>query len=61
MKKSVKNFIKSIFVGFGGISPGLSGSVMMILLGLYRDTIDAIASIFKNFCRKVLSLLPIVL
>ena len=61
MKKSVKNFIKSIFVGFGGISPGLSGSVMMILLGLYRDTIDAIASIFKDFWRKVLYLLPIVL
>ncbi len=61
MKKGLKNFIKSIFIGIGGIAPGLSGSVMMIIFGLYRETIDAIGTIFKNFKKKFFFLLPIVL
>jgi putative membrane protein len=61
MKRGFKNFFKSILVGGGGVSPGLSGSVMMIILGLYRNTIDAIATVFKDFKRKFLYLLPVVL
>ena len=57
----LKRFYKSIFVGIGGVSPGLSGSVMMILLGLYQETVDAIASIFKNFKKKFMTLLPVVM
>lgn len=61
MKGFFKKFFKSIFVGVGGVSPGLSGSVMMIILGLYRETVDAIASVFVNFKKKFMTLLPIVL
>ena|GEM_PF-1626934 len=53
-------FVKGIFVGIGGVAPGLSGSVMMISLGLYYPTIQAIATIHKNFKEKILFLLPVV-
>lgn len=60
MKNFFIKFFKSIFVGVGGVSPGLSGSVMMIILGLYRETVDAIASIFKDFKKKFMHLLPVI-
>ena len=30
----MKNFFKGIIVGIGGIAPGLSGSVLLIIMGL---------------------------
>ena len=45
----MKLFLKSILVGLGGISPGLSGSVMMIIFGIYRDTLDALGTLFVDF------------
>lgn len=56
----IKNFLKSIIIGIGGIAPGLSGSVMMIIFGIYQDTVDALGTIFKDFKKKFLFLLPIV-
>ena len=29
-------FFKGIIVGLGGVAPGLSGSVLLIIFGLYR-------------------------
>lgn len=55
----MKLFLKSILVGLGGISPGLSGSVMMIIFGIYRDTLDALGTLFVDFKRKIKYLLPI--
>ena len=57
----MKNFLKGIVVGFGGVSPGLSGSVLMVIFGLYERVINSIKSIFKNFKQNFLFLLPIVL
>ncbi|MBQ8344971.1 MAG: DUF368 domain-containing protein [Clostridia bacterium] len=57
----MKNFFKGIVVGIGGISPGLSGSVMLVIFGLYQKVVDAIGSIFKNFKKNVLFLLPLFL
>lgn len=31
------NFLKGIIVGIGGIAPGLSGSVLLVILGLYQN------------------------
>lgn len=39
-------FLKSIIVGLGGIAPGLSGSVLMILFGLYQDVLEALGTLF---------------
>lgn len=55
------NFFKGIIVGIGGIAPGLSGSILLVIFGLYQKTIDAIGNIFKNFKKNVLFLVPIFL
>jgi len=55
----MKNFLKSIVVGAGGIAPGFSGSVLLVLFGLYEKTVEAIATIFKNFKKNLLFLIPI--
>ena len=55
------NFFKGIIVGIGGIAPGLSGSVLLVILGLYQKTISAIGTLFKNFKENVKFLFPLVL
>lgn len=59
MAKAVKSFFKGVVVGIGGIAPGLSGSVLMVILGLYTKVIGAIATLFKDFKKNMLFLLPI--
>jgi len=34
------NFLKSIVVGIGGIAPGLSGSALLVIFGLYEKIIE---------------------
>lgn len=53
-------FLKGIIVGIGGVAPGLSGSVLLIIFGLYRKTLDALGSLFSDFRRKIRFLLPLV-
>ena len=55
------NFLKGIIVGIGGIAPGLSGSVLLVILGLYQKTINAIGTIFKDFKKNVAFLFPLFL
>lgn len=55
----MKNFLKSIGVGLGAVAPGLSGSVLLILFGLYERVVEAIGCVFKNFKKNVLFLIPI--
>lgn len=56
----MNNFLKSIIVGLGGVAPGLSGSVLLIIFGLYQKTLDALGTLFINFKEKIRFLLPIV-
>ena len=44
----MKTFLKGIIVGIGGVSPGLSGSVLLIIFGLYQKTLDALGNFFKD-------------
>ncbi len=44
----MKVLLKGILCGIGGVSPGLSGSVMMVLFGLYEKTVNSIGTFFKN-------------
>lgn len=55
----MKNFFKGIVVGLGGVAPGLSGSVLLVIFGLYQKTIDAIGTLFKNFKKNFLFLFPL--
>ena len=56
----MKRFFKGIIVGLGGVAPGLSGSVLLIIFGLYRQTLDAIGTILTDFRKKLRFLLPLV-
>lgn len=55
------NFLKGIVVGIGGIAPGLSGSVLLVIFGLYQKTINAIGTLFKKFKENILFLIPLFL
>ena len=57
----MRNFLKGIVVGIGGIAPGLSGSVLLVILGFYQKTINAIGTLFKDFKNNVKFLFPLVL
>lgn len=52
-------FFKGIICGLGGVSPGLSGSVMLIIFGLYNKTIESIGTFFKNIKENFIFLLPL--
>ncbi len=58
--KFLTNFSKGIIVGIGGIAPGLSGSVMLIILGLYEKVVKSVGTLFKNFRKNILFLVPLV-
>lgn len=55
----MKNFLKGVIAGIGNIIPGVSGSALLIIFGLYEKCIEAISNIFKNFKKNFLFLLPI--
>ena len=57
----MKRFFKGIIVGIGGVAPGLSGSVLLIIFGLYRQTLDALGTLLTDFKRNFRFLLPLVL
>lgn len=59
--KFLTSFLKGTIAGIGGIAPGLSGSVLLVILGLYEDAVNAIGTLFKNFKKNVLFLLPLAL
>lgn len=54
-------FLKGIITGLGAIAPGLSGSVLLVIFGIYERTITAINSIFKNFKKSISFLVPLAL
>ncbi len=55
------NFFKGIAVGLGAIAPGLSGSILLVLFGLYQKIVHTVSTMFKNFKKNLLFLLPIAL
>jgi uncharacterized membrane protein len=52
-----KTFVKSCSMGLGMI-PGVSAGTMAVLVGIYDDLIDAIASMRKHFKAIVDHALP---
>ena len=56
----MKRFLKGIVVGIGGVAPGLSGSVLLIIFGLYRQTLEAFGTLLKDFKKNIKLLLPLV-
>ena len=64
-KNPIKSFLLDIFrgmaIGVAFIIPGFSGGSVAAILGIYEKLINAIANIFKNFKKSILTLLPIAL
>lgn len=56
----MERFLKGIIVGLGGVAPGLSGSVLLIIFGLYQKTLEALGTILTDFRKKLTFLLPLV-
>lgn len=57
----LKRFICGFGIGFAFIVPGISGSAIAMLLGVYEEMISAVSDIFKKFVKSLLFLLPIFL
>ena len=55
----MERFFKGIIVGLGGVAPGLSGSVLLIIFGLYQKTLDALGTILTDWRCKLRFLLPL--
>lgn len=60
------NFINWLYLFFGSalaamcmIIPGVSGSMILMILGLYSTVLGAIADILKNFANSVMILIPV--
>lgn len=49
------------FLGISVIAPGISGSIMAVMMGIYDDLINIISNPFKKFKRNFFYLLPMVL
>ena len=58
-KSGLERFLKGIVVGFGGIAPGLSGSILLIIFGLYQQTLEAFGKLFSDFRKHIRFLLPL--
>ncbi len=55
----MQNFLKGIIIGLGAVAPGLSGSILLVIFGLYQKTITAISTIFQNFRSNLKFLFPL--
>ena len=49
------------FLGLSIVAPGLSGSVIAIIMGVYKDIVDIAANPFKNLKRNILFCIPFVI
>ncbi|MBR3968586.1 MAG: DUF368 domain-containing protein [Clostridia bacterium] len=61
-KKSANNFFYRMlcgaFLGISVIAPGISGSIMAVMMGIYDDLITIISNPFKKFKNNFFFLLP---
>ncbi len=57
----VFNIFKGIAIGAGAILPGISSGVLCVIFGIYEKMIDSILSIFKDFKKSFLYLLPFII
>ena len=46
------------FLGVSVVAPGVSGSVMAVMMGIYKELIDIISNPFKKFKKNFFYLLP---
>lgn len=57
--KWIIEVVRGMLIGLANVIPGVSGGTIMMSMGIYDKVIKAINSLFKDFKRSVLILLPI--
>ncbi|MBE6671023.1 MAG: DUF368 domain-containing protein [Ruminococcaceae bacterium] len=64
-KKGLKNFFYRMlcgaFLGISVIAPGISGSIMAVMMGIYDELIGIISNPFKNLKKNIAYLFPMVI
>ena len=60
-KSRLLTFVLGIFIGLAVIVPGVSGSTIAIIFGLYTAMLYAMGNIFNDFKRCVVFLIPLAL
>ena len=58
MKKFLYGILCGFCLGISVFAPGISGSVMAIILGIYDKLLEIVATPFRNFKKNVKFLLP---
>ncbi len=61
MGEAAPTFFKGVVVGLGAIAPGLSGSILLVIFGLYQKIVYTVSNIFKDFKKNMMFLIPLVL
>ena len=59
--KFIIDIVKGMLVGVSNIIPGVSGGTMMVTMGIYEKLLSAINTLFKEFKKSVLTLLPVLI
>lgn len=59
MKTIINLFIKGLFIGIGKVIPGVSGSVIALMLGLYEKGVHALNHFFESPKKNIMFLFPI--
>ena len=57
--KLITDIIKGMLVGVANIIPGVSGGTMMVSMGIYETILNAVNTLFKDFKKSFMMLLPI--
>lgn len=64
-KSNANNFFYRMlcgaFLGISVIAPGISGSIMAVMMGIYDDLINIISNPFKKFKKNFMYLFPMVI
>ena len=61
LKTFLLDVVRGCAIGVAFIIPGFSGGSVAAILGIYEKLVGAIADIFKDFKRSILTLLPILI
>ncbi len=54
-------FLCGILMGFGFIVPGVSGSAIAIMFGIYEDLVNSVSDILSDFKKSITFLIPVAL
>lgn len=54
--KTIVKMIKGGFIGMGNILPGISGSMIAVILNIYKELIDAVNQLFTHPIKSILSI-----